>query len=101
MDTQGIFTTRQALQGCHVAMLFMDTLEDQPSCPRYRSTSIGDTGGAGWVYLETPIESPLDGDAFGGVGAVGGDCCDERVQLISLLLQLLYQRLYGSLAECF
>ena len=54
--------------------------------------------GAIW-HLETPVQGPLNGDALRRVGAVRGDRRDERVQLISLLLQLLHQGLDGSLAK--
>ena len=50
-------------------------------------------------HLETPVEGPLNGDALRGVGAVRGDRRDQRVQLISLLLQLLHQGLDCSLAK--
>jgi hypothetical protein len=51
--------------------------------------------------LEATVESPLYGDALRRVGPVRRDCRDERVQLISLLLQLLHQRLDCPLAKCF
>lgn len=49
--------------------------------------------------LQPPVQRALDGDAFAGVNAVGGDGSDERVQLVLLLLQLLHQTLDGSLGE--
>lgn len=53
------------------------------------------------MHLEATVESPLYGDALRRVGPVRRDCRDERVQLISLLLQLLHQRLDCPLAKCF
>ena len=50
-------------------------------------------------YLQPAIQRPLDGDAFAGVDAVGGDGGDERVQLVLLLLQLFHQTLDGTLGE--
>ena len=51
------------------------------------------------THLEAPIEGALDGDALGGVSAVGGDGGDEAVQLVPLLLQLLHQALDRALRE--
>ena len=50
-------------------------------------------------HLEAAVESPLYGDALRRVGPVRRDGRDERVQLISLLLQLLHQRLNCPLAK--
>lgn len=50
-------------------------------------------------YLQASIKRPLDGDTLAGVNSVGGDGGDERVQLVLLLLQLLYQALYGTLGK--
>ena len=52
-----------------------------------------------FLYLEASVQSALDGDAFGGVGAVGGDGRDEAVQLVPLLLQLLHEALDRALGE--
>lgn len=41
--------------------------------------------------LQTPIQCSLDRDAFAGMRPVRGDGSDQRVQLVSLLLQFLHQ----------
>ena len=66
------------------------------------TTSIWGFSWGKWCWhLETSVQGPLDGDALRRVGSVRGDCRDERVQLISLLLQLLHQGLDCSLAKWF
>ena len=40
------------------------------------------------VFTEL-VNLPLNGDAFGGMGPVGGNGSDERVQFVSFLLQFL------------
>ena len=52
-------------------------------------------------HLKSSVQGPGDGDTFGRLGSTGGDGGYQRVQLVSLLLQLLYQGLYGALAEGF
>lgn len=53
-----------------------------------------------WVdYLQTSIQSPLNGHTLAGVGAVCSDGCDEGVQLVFLLLQLLHQALDGPFGK--
>jgi len=52
-------------------------------------------------HLQPPIQRPGDGDALGGLSSARGDGGYQTVQLISLLLQLLDEGLYCSLAECF
>lgn len=52
-------------------------------------------------YLQPPVQCPLDGDTLAGMGPVGGDSSDERVQLILLLLQLFHQALDGPLGKGF
>ena len=53
------------------------------------------------VHLQPPIQRPGDGDALGGLSSASRDGGYQTVQLISLLLQLLDEGLYCSLAECF
>ena len=67
----------------------------------YTTSIWGFSWGKWFWHLETSVQGPLNGDALRGVGAVRGDRRDERVQLISLLLQLLHQGLDGSLAKWF
>lgn len=50
-------------------------------------------------HLQSTVQSALDSDAFAVVRPVGRDGRDQRVQLIALLLQLLHQRLDGSLGK--
>lgn len=51
--------------------------------------------------LKSAIECSLYCYAFARMSAVCGDRCDERVELVSFLLQLLHQRFDGSLCESF
>ena len=67
----------------------------------YTTSIWGFSWGKWFWHLETSVQGPLNGDALRGVGAVRGDRRDERVQLISLLLQLLHQGLDCSLAKWF
>ena len=50
-------------------------------------------------YLQSSVERPLNGHTLAGMGPVGGDGRDERVQFVFFLLQLFHQALDGSLGE--
>lgn len=50
-------------------------------------------------HLKPAVERPLNSNTFGRMGAVSGYSSDERIQFVSLLLQLLDERLDGSLGE--
>jgi len=50
-------------------------------------------------YLQSSIESPLNGHTLAGMGPVGGDSSDEGVKLILFLLQFLHQALNGPLGK--
>lgn len=49
--------------------------------------------------LQPAVQRPLDGDALAGVDTVSGDGGYERIQLILLLFQFLYQTLDGTLGK--
>lgn len=50
-------------------------------------------------HLQPAVQCPLDCHTLAGVDSVSGDGCYERVQLIFLLLQLLYQAFNGTLSK--
>ena len=50
-------------------------------------------------YLQPSVQSPWNGDALGGVAAVGRDGGDQAVQLFSFFLQFLDQALDSSPTE--
>ena len=51
------------------------------------------------LYLEPAVQSSRDGHTLGRLGPAGGDGSDQGIKFISLLLQLLHQRLYCPLWE--
>ena len=51
------------------------------------------------VYLESAIQSSWNCDTFSRLSTSSCDGCYQTIQLISLLLQLLYQTLNSSLTE--
>lgn len=50
-------------------------------------------------HLQPSVQGPLNGHTLAGVGTVGRDSCDEGVELIFLLLQLLHQALDGAFCK--
>jgi len=50
-------------------------------------------------HLQPSVECPLNGHTLARMGSICGDGCDERIQLIFLLLQFLHQALDGPLGK--
>lgn len=50
-------------------------------------------------HLQAAVQSALDGDALAGVGAVGGDGGDERVQFITFFLEFFDETFNGTLGK--